>query len=1164
MPSVTVLPPSPPTTFPSSSTSAPSTLPNGSPRPFEDMSVSEIKERAIQQAQRASRGSSAISLIRSAKGQISLAQSCESAGDLKGALSAFTKAASLTQVFMDTADFKAESVPGKRGVLWKEFTEFQQREGSDLMQRAHAIESKLSQVEKSAATQLNGHHPSPPLENGVQKVSGGSIADRMRSLQDAGLSVSTTTKRVSREIPTTLSIPLSPTSTSSDSTRTIRNSLQSLGLSSPTISHSTSSSSKVSSPPPPVHSFVSPSAFGPPSPTSSASSSPRTSFLTPVEFSQAFPSIDELEEIDGRRAMADVGLRSDSSGSSDSKSTPWPGGSTHPPGDHSPNIGTKSFPVLPVDLGTRPSSTPITPVVDHFASRPASPVKRTLGIRGSSSPLIPSAELHVKNMAGPRELYDYMYRHELKVLMLDVRTREAFDYEHIRGDAVVCIEPSVLLRDNVSGQTIEDSLTVAPRDEWVLFCNRDKFDLIAIYDDASETPGPPDAPLSRLEHAIYETAFRKILKRVPVLLIGGLEAWKREFGERELVVAEASVLPPALPPTEVFVPPSPQPQLPHVPRSPPGVSVTSPTLETFRALPPVPRNPPPVSDIRPPLPLPDNYPHRSFDQGPASPRLPEPRDLPSEPIRRLQRKPTMTRPPSVSSLNALPRTMSEGTQQASPTIPPPMTNGPIQYPQIARTLVPHNSGLPFNGSAGSYGLASPPQASLYPSSLSRRRSEYHDQSQESLTLTGAGFASRAPIDYPDLSAQHILRPPPVAAAPKERPRTHAHSFSVPATGPPPPTIPSEYPVTYWSDFQIGISGLKNLGNTCYMNSTIQCLSATVPFARFFTDGRWKSAVNMVNPLGTKGNIVHAFSGILHDLWHGEMPYITPYQFRRSICLHASQFGGTEQHDSQEFLSFLLDGLHEDLNRILNKPTSEVTASREEELEKLPQQIASEQEWKIYRMRNDSIVVDFFQGQFRNRLECLTCHKTSTTYNSFMYLSLPIPSTKTSKVDIQQCLDAFVRTEVMEKSDAWNCPRCKTLRKATKTLSLSRLPPVLLIHFKRFSFKGPFTDKIEKHIDFPLKGLDLTNYMPPPLPPGVDRTGMQMHLPDDPRSQIPPYRYDLYAVTNHFGSLSSGHYTAFIASRGGWLYCDDSRVTPANAKEVVGKPAYVLYYKRVKA
>lgn len=96
--------------------------------------------------------------------------------------------------------------------------------------------------------------------------------------------------------------------------------------------------------------------------------------------------------------------------------------------------------------------------------------------------------------------------------------------------------------------------------------------------------------------------------------------------------------------------------------------------------------------------------------------------------------------------------------------------------------------------------------------------------------------------------------------------------------------------------------------------------------------------------------------------------------QRSICSYASQFAGSEQHDSQEFLSWLLDALHEDLNRVISKSTYEVTPEREAELEKLPQQIASEQEWRIYRMRNDSIVVDFFQGQFRNRMECMTCHK----------------------------------------------------------------------------------------------------------------------------------------------------------------------------------------------
>lgn len=80
--------------------------------------------------------------------------------------------------------------------------------------------------------------------------------------------------------------------------------------------------------------------------------------------------------------------------------------------------------------------------------------------------------------------------------------------------------------------------------------------------------------------------------------------------------------------------------------------------------------------------------------------------------------------------------------------------------------------------------------------------------------------------------------------------------------------------------------------------------------------------------------------------------------------------------------------------------------------------------------------------------------------------------------------------------------------------------MLLIHLKRFSVKGHFTDKMETFVDFPLKNLDLTNYMPPPLPPGIN--GGPRISTEDPRTQLPPYKYDLYAVTNHFGTLSSGH------------------------------------------
>ena len=155
---------------------------------------------------------------------------------------------------------------------------------------------------------------------------------------------------------------------------------------------------------------------------------------------------------------------------------------------------------------------------------------------------------------------------------------------------------------------------------------------------------------------------------------------------------------------------------------------------------------------------------------------------------------------------------------------------------------------------------------------------------------------------------------------------------------------------------------------------------------------------MVNPMGSKGQLALAFANILRDVWQGEMQCLTPLPFRvcnpdaaalvmcllliqRTMCTYAKQFSGSEQHDSQEFLSVLLDGLHEDLNRVLQKPNIEMTPEREAELEKLPTQMASEQQWQLYRMRDDSLVVDFFQGQYRSRLECLTCHKVP---NSLFY------------------------------------------------------------------------------------------------------------------------------------------------------------------------------------
>jgi ubiquitin carboxyl-terminal hydrolase 8 len=133
----------------------------------------------------------------------------------------------------------------------------------------------------------------------------------------------------------------------------------------------------------------------------------------------------------------------------------------------------------------------------------------------------------------------------------------------------------------------------------------------------------------------------------------------------------------------------------------------------------------------------------------------------------------------------------------------------------------------------------------------------------------------------------------------------------------------------------------------------------------------------------------------------------------------------------------------------------------------------------------------------------------------MYISLPITTGK-NKVVIQELIDDFIASEIMDGDDKWNCPRCKVPRRATKTLTIARLPPIVIIQLKRFTTKnGVFWDKSENHVIFPMQGLDLTRY----VPYRAKRGGEDM---DDPRTQIGPFRYDLYGVSNHIGTLSSGH------------------------------------------
>ncbi|KAL5574572.1 hypothetical protein UlMin_016271 [Ulmus minor] len=599
---------------------------------------------------------------------------------------------------------------------------------------------------------------------------------------------------------------------------------------------------------------------------------------------------------------------------------------------------------------------------------------------------------------------------------------------------------------------------------------------------------------------------------------------------------------------------------------------------------------------------------------------------------------------------------------------------------------------------------------------------------------------------------------------------------------------------------LGLTGLQNLGNTCFMNSSLQCLAHTPKLVDYFL-GDYAREINHDNPLGMDGEIALAFGDLLRKLWAPGATPVAPRVFKSKLARFAPQFSGFNQHDSQELLAFLLDGLHEDLNRVKCKPYIEVKDGDG----RLDEEVADEY-WRNHLARNDSIIVDVCQGQYKSTLVCPICKKVSVTFDPFMYLSLPLPSTtmrtmtltvvstngsflaapytitvpkqgkfqdliqalstacalgndeallvaeiynnriiryleepsdslslirdddqlvayrlakdtekvplvvfmhqrmeeqyilgkQTSSwktfgiplvarlsdstgsdirnlylkllspfqlpaeealedfdspegasegaiqtggtlisdlfggensvlvngvrsssvaelqfyaadekgtireseivmsepvvvtalskrlnvlvcwpeknieqydacllsslpevfksgfhakrpqesVSLYKCLEAFLKEEPLGPEDMWYCPGCKEHRQASKKLDLWRLPEVLVIHLKRFSYSRFSKNKLETYVDFPVDNLDLSTYI-------AYKNGQLCNS------------YMLYAVSNHYGSMGGGHYTAFVHHGGDrWYDFDDSHVNPIGFEKIKSSAAYVLFYRRV--
>ncbi|XP_072938041.1 ubiquitin carboxyl-terminal hydrolase 3-like [Epargyreus clarus] len=340
-----------------------------------------------------------------------------------------------------------------------------------------------------------------------------------------------------------------------------------------------------------------------------------------------------------------------------------------------------------------------------------------------------------------------------------------------------------------------------------------------------------------------------------------------------------------------------------------------------------------------------------------------------------------------------------------------------------------------------------------------------------------------------------------------------------------------------------IVGLKNLGNTCFMNAVLQSLNNIQEFSCYFsqlpslemkTNGRKvyhsrsytrQEVHDVVMAEELRKVLINLNTGGC-----GSKGAISPECLFLVIWKVVPRFRGYQQQDAHEFLRYMLDRLHTELQQLLPPERAESSF--------------------VPRAPSASIVTAVFGGTLQSEVRCLACGAQSRKLDPFLDLSLELPGARPDEpVALHDCLASFVQVEELADTERYFCSSCKCKQKSTKQFWIRRLPNVLCLHLKRFRWHNYFRTKVDTNISFPLSALDMSRFV-------------LSNVPDTRRSGLGNNLYDLAAVIVHHGSgAGSGHYTAFAINEDQWFHFNDQTVRPADVSAVASCKPYILFYIR---
>jgi ubiquitin carboxyl-terminal hydrolase 8 len=335
----------------------------------------------------------------------------------------------------------------------------------------------------------------------------------------------------------------------------------------------------------------------------------------------------------------------------------------------------------------------------------------------------------------------------------------------------------------------------------------------------------------------------------------------------------------------------------------------------------------------------------------------------------------------------------------------------------------------------------------------------------------------------------------------------------------------------------GLTGLANLGNTCFMNSCMQILSHTYELNEFLEKEEYKKKLKKKY----ESAVLLEWDSLRKMMW-SENCIISPAKFVRTVQKLAQikgrdLFTGFAQNDLPEFLLFIMDCFHISISRevdmtILGEPQNDTDNLAVQCFKMIQKMYTKEYSeiWNLFYGIHVSQIIHETTG------EVLSC---SPEPYFMINLSLPINNKQPSLLD---CIEYYVQGEKLEGENAWFNEKTNAKQNVQKKISYWSLPTILVIDLKRFNPVNP-SNKDQRLVSFPLENLDLSPFV----------IGYKKEQ----------YKYDLFGIANHQGTAMGGHYFSYVKTANEkWYQFNDTNVSEiADTTRLVSPMAYCLFYRK---